>query len=147
MKNANLPEWAQANDKGEILIDAQQFYPAMLDELWSDDHWPEKFGPRVAQNTAKFTTDERTVPDIQRGELDQYWLEVAFQCAKLDVQFAVAGTSLQAKAGGALWIIVVDSDKKKYRRANHPQGRGSDVAAQGLEARMHYQRIRNLPTL
>jgi hypothetical protein len=131
MKKANLPAWATAIAPGKIEIDAEQFYPELIDELWSDDHWPAEGQPMA---------------DIQRKKLDQYWLEVAHQCAKLDVQFAVAGTELMPKTGGAL-VILVKPGKTDYAQKKYPAGRGVEAAAKGLEARAHYKRIRQLPTL
>lgn len=40
-------------------------------------------------------------------------LEIAFQCMKMDIQHAVAGTEAMPKSGGALVIIVNDASKEE----------------------------------
>jgi hypothetical protein len=73
--------------------------------------------------------------------VDQYWLEVAFQCAKLDVQSALAGTKYDPRINGAPPMFSFNrADKWALRR--HPVGRGIEAATKGKEARQHYQRIR-----
>jgi len=135
-RTANLPDWAKAVGPGVIDIFADAFYPDMLAELWDDENWPEDDGSDEAKLCA----------GLQREEFNQYWLEVAFQCAKLDIQHAVAGTDLAPKKGGALRIIVVDGSKVdgKWAQKDKPKGRGIEQARKGKESRAHYKRIRNL---
>jgi len=111
-----LPKWAKVIAPGKIEIDADGFYPELLEELDA----PE--------------------------ELDQYWLETAFQCAKMDIQLAVAGTEAKPKPGGALVIIVKDNSKEsgKWALKNHPKGKGVEAATKGREAREHFKRIRGI---
>lgn len=120
-RQATLPAWAKAISPGIIEIQADQFYPALLEEL-----------------------------GVEEADIDQYWLETAYQCAKLDVQFAVAGTEHQAAPGGALRIIVKDTSKaengtSRWAQIQYPEGKGAKAAAQDKEARAHYKRLRNLP--
>lgn len=79
-------------------------------------------------------------------EPDQYWLEVAFQCMKMDIQSAVIGTDAMPEFGGALVISVRDMTKtdglSKWAQAAYPKGKGAESATKGKEARDHYARIR-----
>lgn len=117
MRELSLPKWAKAIGPGKVEIDVSVCYPALLEEL-----------------------------GVAEGQIDQYWLEVAFQCAKTDVQLAIAGTDMAPPAGGALVIFVTDPEKSekgsKWAQKNHPKGRGAEAAARGKEARSHYARIR-----
>lgn len=74
-------------------------------------------------------------------KLDQYWLEVAYQCAKMDLQAAIAGTPMDPS-------IAKQPALFKFRRSvslaqsKHKRGKGPELATKGLEARAHYRRIR-----
>lgn len=120
MKTAQLPAWAKALAPGKIEIQASAFYP----------EWLALLGANM-------------------DSLTQYDLECAFQCAKMDVQFAVAGTELMPQSGGALVILIKDDDKAdgKWRQSNYPEGKGVEAATKGREAREHYKRIRQLPSI
>lgn len=117
---AQLPDYAAAIAPGKIEVQAHLFYPAWLAELGVAD-----------------------------ADIDQYWLECAFQCMKLEIQLAVAGTGLAPRSGGALAILVNDSTKgksgvSKYAQRAHPEGRGVAAAMNGKEARRHFQRLRGV---
>ncbi len=120
MRKAQLPAWATAIAPGKIEIQASQFYPEWLGLL-----------------------------GVTEDQITQYDLECAFQCAKMDIQFAVAGTDLMPKEGGALCIFVKDNDKEtdKWAQKKYPPGKGIQAAAQGHEARKHYKRIRQVPSI
>lgn len=73
--------------------------------------------------------------------LDQYWLEVAYQCVKLDVQQAIAGTEYDPRvAGKSAQFHFTRADQ--WAQKKHPVGKGAVAASQGKEARGHYVRIR-----
>lgn len=73
--------------------------------------------------------------------LDQYWLEVAYQCVKLDVQMAIAGTEFDPRISNRpAQFHFLRADQ--WAQKKHPVGRGAQAAAQGKEARGHYIRIR-----
>ncbi len=74
-------------------------------------------------------------------KVDQYWLEVAFQCIKLDVQAAIAGTKYDPRVAGKM-VEIKFSRAEAYALEKFPRGRGTEVATKGLEARGHYVRIR-----
>jgi hypothetical protein len=73
-------------------------------------------------------------------DVDQYWLETAYQCIKLDVQSALVGTELDPRAGKPVQIVF--SRAPRFALKAWPEGRGASVATNGREARGHYVRIR-----
>jgi hypothetical protein len=75
------------------------------------------------------------------GATDQYWLEVAYQCIKLDVQSALVGTEYDPRIMGKPAQIIF-SRAEQYAQSKHPPGRGASVATKGREARGHYVRVR-----
>src|SRR5262249_54319724 len=82
--------------------------------------------------------------DGKETPIDQYWLEVAFQCAKMAVQEAIEDTEHDPRA----WreprslVIHVVSAKDDWALAKFPKGKGIDPASKGREAKVHYDRIR-----
>lgn len=72
---------------------------------------------------------------------DQYWLEVAYQCAKLDLQSALVGTEYDPRASGKP-VQFNFSRALECAHVRHPKGKGADAATRGREARAHYVRIR-----
>jgi len=82
-------------------------------------------------------------------DIDQYWLEVAYQCMKLDMQSAIKGTEIEIN-GGAVVLLVKDATKlsndgiSKWAQERFPKGKGIDAATKGKEARAHYKRIRGV---
>lgn len=74
-------------------------------------------------------------------EVDQYWLEVAYQCIKLDAQMAVVDTALDPRVAGKS-IEIKFSRAEEFAQAKYPSGRGPSLATRGKEARNHYVRIR-----
>lgn len=72
---------------------------------------------------------------------DRYWLEVAYQCAKMDLQKAIEGTEFDPRtAGKAAEFRFVRANQ--WAQKNHPVGRGAELAAKGKQAREHYKRVR-----
>lgn len=128
-----MPSWAALTSNGKVTIEAAKFYPEILEELWADEDWPEE--------------EKGLYEGLQRGKIDAYWLEVAFQVAKMDIQSAISGTASMPEKGGALLITVSDSTKAEngvsiYAQATAEKGRGAEAASKGREAREHYKRIR-----
>lgn len=74
-------------------------------------------------------------------KVDQYWLEVAYQCAKLDVQMALVGTEFDPRVSGRP-VEFHFSKAPEWALVRHPHGRGIDAATKGKEARGHYVRVR-----
>ena len=76
---------------------------------------------------------------------DRYWVEVAYQCAKLEVLRLVSHTDWDRRGDGVplqFMILAHDGRKDRWALANLPAGRGEDAATKGLEAREHYRRLR-----
>ena len=108
----NLPDWAEA-------------HPDNPNVFYVD---PDKFYPVLLE-------------ELGAEQTDQYWLEVAYQCMKMDMQGALGrfNFEIRVKAG--------DGYKDRWALKNHPSGRGVKVATQGREARGHYKRLRgHLPS-
>lgn len=73
--------------------------------------------------------------------IDQYWLEVCYQCAKLDLQRAIQDTEFDPRVMNKFAEFHFD-DAPEYAQAKFSPGRGIHAATQGKEAREHYKRIR-----
>lgn len=114
-----LPAWASqhATQENIIIADPDLFYPAILAEIAADEH-PKN-------------------PPLNLKKPNRYWLEVAYQFMKMDLQFAV-GTF-----GFTISVASGDGRKGRWNYKHHP-GTDADVvrATNGLEARAHYERIR-----
>lgn len=102
-----LPAWAalDPDNPNRIVVDSAAAYTAWLAELG--------VGPE---------------------QVDQYWVEVAYQCIKMD---------LQAAAGRfGLTIRMLRADR--FALARFKPGRGVAAATRGKEARAHYARVRGV---
>jgi hypothetical protein len=119
--DVRLPDWMRWMNSGAFEIDPDKAYPAILGALGVD-------------------------PD---RDADQYWIEVAYQCAKLKAQDAIFGSSIdptQADPPRPLVLFIKGGDegiKQRWALASFDKGKGAEAASQGREARDHYQRIRN----
>ena len=74
-------------------------------------------------------------------EPNQYSIEVAHQCIKMDVQAALVGTEFDPRTSGKSHLILM-SNAPDWTLAKYPPGRGLEAATKGREARDHYKRIR-----
>jgi len=147
--NATLPSWAEAIAVGKVEINAEEFYPAILAELWADENWPEKVNTAPDGEPEVLRFSEKMYEGLTRNKPDSYWFEVAFQVAKMDIQSAVSGSDLMPKKRGALVILVKDGSKSEggvstWNQDAAPKGRNVLLATRGREARAHYSRIRAL---
>jgi hypothetical protein len=113
-----LPKWASVNqEKRYIDIDPDVAYPVILGAL-----------------------------GIAEAQYDQYWLEVAYQCAKMKVQSVVEGSELDPRSRSEdprPLVINVLSRKDRWALTDFTPGRGIDAATKGREARAYYERISN----
>lgn len=109
-----LPDWLKKNEKGAYLVDSDKVYPIVLKAL--------NIG----------------------SDLDQYQLEVAYQCVKMKVQDLAEANGDGPANGKSLPILMQTSDKAKWSIKSYPAGRGAKAATQGREAKVHYARIKNL---
>lgn len=71
--------------------------------------------------------------ELKVKELDQYWLEVAYQCFKMELQVAMEGFVFE---------IHVHDKERRFAQKKFPRGRGPERASTGLEARAHFLRLR-----
>jgi hypothetical protein len=118
MTEVSLPKWAKLGAKHGALqvvdVDADAAYEAWFAELGVDE------------------------------PPDQYWLEVAYQCIKMELQVAMRTFTFE---------IHVHDVGKKWAQSKYPKGRGADYATMlvrdakgkvlgGREAREHFKRLR-----
>lgn len=110
----------------------------------------------ILVDTDAALTEWQKLLGVADEEVDQYWVQVFNQCAKLDVQAAVANSDYDPRLRAApyeirflradRWKIVSfpDNHKKvvKDSDGNTKIMTGVEVADQGKEARNHYKRIR-----
>lgn len=78
---------------------------------------------------------------VALADADQYWLEVAYQCAKMDIQLALEGTEYDPRTANAP-VEIVFTRANHWQQHLHPVGRGATRASRGQEAREHFRRIR-----
>lgn len=74
--------------------------------------------------------------ELGAEKVDQYWMEVAYQCMKMDLQLAL---------GRFGFVIHVRSDegrKQSWNYSMRPVGKGAALATGGKEARQHFLRLR-----
>jgi hypothetical protein len=109
-------------------------YGAMLAELKA--YYAEVTPPEWQDATGKLKAEWKKC----LAELDKptaYWLEVAYQCMKMELQVAMRSFGFE---------IHVHDEGKKYAQKAHDPGRGPEKAAGGLrggrEAREHFKRLR-----
>jgi hypothetical protein len=72
---------------------------------------------------------------------DHYWLEVAYQCAKMDLQRAIENTAFDPRYAGKAAEFHF-SGVPQWSMNRFQVGRGTGPASQGGEARKHFERIR-----
>lgn len=113
-----LPEWAEPSEFAEqtIVVDPDKAYPAILGELGVDP-----------------------------ADRTQFWLETAFQIAKMDLQVAMG------RFGFKILIRSDDGRKDRWRIAGFPdpdavpgkpETTGVYRATMGKAAKRHYRRLR-----
>ena len=111
-----LPPWAAARSDGVIVIDPNGAYPMFLKAL-----------------------------KVSKGDIDQYWLEVVFQCTKMEIQRRLMNTNLDprdpGRRGGPRPLLLKIMNRPKWAPKNYPPGRGIWAATKGLEARQHYMSL------
>ncbi len=117
-EKARLPAWAEPHpsDTNAVLVDPDKAYPSLLSELGASE------------------------------KIDRYWLEIAYQCVKMDLQTALRRYDFT--------IHIRSDDGRKDRWGFHAHkgtrghaGKAVDDplvirATKGKEAREHYRRIR-----
>lgn len=95
-------------DDGVIEIDADVVYPDLMNRL-----------------------------RIDRARLDQYWLSVMLQCAKLEAIRLIAGTEHDKRRQGISLQLHIrrGADKRQWQIKCHTPGRGVDMGLKHARAR------------
>lgn len=127
-QNIHLATWLTRGPDGMLYIDPDIAYPAMLKAL-----------------------------GVEPEDIDQYWLEVCYQCVKLETdRIALERGFHPRQTGIGLSRTIMSEGGRKQRWAikNYPDRHadvwpgtntprsGVDRATNGKEAREHYKRIR-----
>ena len=107
-----LPGWAARRADGVIVVDPAVAYPTLLHEL-----------------------------GVLTEDLDQYWVEVAYQCTKMEIQRCLGGTEFDPRASG-LPLAIKILNRPEWALKRFALGRGVNAATNGREARAHYIRLR-----
>lgn len=109
-----VPGYSWDDEKKVLSIDPDIVYPAVLDAL-----------------------------DVKAEDVDQYWVEVAYQCAKLAGQEMMSGTPHDPReTGNGTMVINILSRKDTWAVSKFKPGRGPEAATKGREARNHYEKIK-----
>ncbi|MCP4304718.1 MAG: hypothetical protein GY788_07545 [bacterium] len=124
----SFPAWmGLVEDKpGFVSVDPDLFYPAMLESL-----------------------------GVAEEPISAYWLEVAYQCMKLDVQLHVALAGIDPRPKSSLVITVNGrpGHKARWAQSRKPKGKMADLAKKygddawkqvARDAREQYKRIRGV---
>ncbi len=149
-----LPPWASvkpdADDKFgiDLVIDGDAAYREWLATLQTETQ--KQLAAWLATPPAERSAGPPEVLTTS-ADVDQYWLEVAYQCIKLDVDMALEGTQFSA-AGSGKHVHRRITRASQYAQANYVDNHainvpgkemtGAERATQGHEAREHYKRIR-----
>jgi len=98
----------------------------------------DKVSVRIEVDTAGYIKEWFAKLDVKTP--DQYWLEVAYQCAKMQLQDALVGTQYDPRTAGkpAEFHFLRSAE---HALSRHPTGKGARAATQGREARQHFKRI------
>lgn len=107
-----LPKWAKqvrGTPIPKIEVDPDVCYPAFFKEL-----------------------------GVEPKDIDQYWLEVAYQCMKMELQRILGFFAFEIR------VRAHRGRKDRWALNNHPPGKGANLATLGREAREHYKRLRGV---
>lgn len=127
-----FPDWIKEEKKDTFLINADVAYPALLTELKdSIKDLPDD----LDKFEMPFINELR---NIDLDNLTQYWIEVVYQMAKLELR------RILLINGKNQWpdMIRISGNKEKWALKNFPPGRGAETATKGREARDHYKRLK-----
>lgn len=152
-----LPSWMKTSEterrarngrmkkRIHVEVDADLAYSAFFVELEirreKIKEWVEDERNRVAEEKkAGLTPEPGYEPDafdvqvlkFDQTRLDRYWLEIIYQCIKMDCQ---------RFNGFGIYIRIRDT-ARKYAQVNYPKGRGAEAATKGKEAKGYYRRLR-----
>ncbi len=135
-----LPPWATLHEGDSprpiVDVDAHAMYKAWLAELrtYYHDHTPNEFLDGEGRIKPEWI---ECLIDLDADPTTCYWLEVCYQCHKMELQIAMKTFAFE---------IHVHDYGKKYAQRDHASGRGAQRAAGGMqggrEAREHFKRLR-----
>jgi hypothetical protein len=119
----SMPKWMHPHPRG-VAVDPDLIYPSLFKEI-----------ERVVKPS-----------DIPYGiQMDQYWLEVVYQCMKLEVQRIMATRPDDPRKRGIpleIHVMTGGGRKGRWNLAQFPPNRGISMATKGLEARHIYKVLR-----
>lgn len=129
-----LPSWAERHPAmaNTILVDPDKFYPEMLGEL-------RQAALGASQSTlAEVGALPSDVEVLRNNKISKYWIEVAFQCMKLDLQTAMRRFNFSIHLRGD------DGRSQRWGLKHHP-GTEADVlrADRAQQARAWFRLIRS----
>ena len=142
MSKETLPNWAKKDQSGLIIVDPDLAYPqicAKLVELGTacagrikhGQATDKKFRPEPEDVAAAHFAQWHDM-EIKTGVLDQYAVEVIYQCVKLELQRILARFD----------FTIVILNRPIAVLANHEEGKGARAAGEGKDARRIYKRWR-----
>ncbi len=127
-----FPEWIKKEKDDVFSINADIGYPILLKELRDSIQ-----NLTIKENLEEFPWITK-LRELDLDNLTQYWIEVVYQMAKLELRRILLLNSKNA------WpkTIIINGDKKKWGIENYPKGHGINAATKGREAREHYKRLK-----
>lgn len=150
--DAKIPDYVYVNEKNWWIVDPDVAYPQWLKNLgdFYTKH-PEKL---VEFSICSKAEDiEKELAGCTGKSPNQYWLEVVYQCVKLECR---AAFRLTRKPGDNLFIKITGAEgfKDRWALKNHPDPHlqtketgpiaktsGVERATQGREARRHFRNV------
>lgn len=112
----------------------------------------DKFAIKIEVDTKRAYAEWQKLLGVSEDKFDQYWLEVMYQCVKMDLQYAIAGSSHDPRVAGKVaefrFKRADDYALSKYKpgfgisAATRGIGRAASKKPAALSAREHYKRIR-----
>lgn len=150
-KTVTLPDWAKHRETPEgripaVDVDADGMYEAWLAELKAHyaEHTPDEWKDADGKITKEWAgcLAELEAPTA-------YWLEVAYQCGKMELQIAMQTFAFEIRIHSTRVrepTAEAPDPPKKWAQKHAKPGRGAHKAAGGLsggrEAREHFKRLR-----
>lgn len=160
-----LPSWAVLDDapgaRPRVLVDAEKMYPAILSELFAfynggiaalEAASKLKAGEKNTKPPSSiwWTTDVAKAKAALVGlgpdpkKVTAYWLEVAYQAMKMDLQIAMRtfGFDILVSGGKNVWAQRVHSAGRGEKEHEAAVTHAAGGVTGGQEARGHFQALR-----
>lgn len=147
--NFRLPWKKSKDDSVKTTPPAGSPTPAWLQHELRLPPWASvKESQRVADGRLSIVIEADTDAAVREwlqtlGVVDvtQYWLEIVFQCVKLDLQLAIENTEYDPRRANKAAEFKL-TRAPQWRIASFPRGEGVAAAVQEKAAREHYKRVR-----